>query len=286
MEDFLNSRGYICQPSDFVREHLNFPLGMGYIVNDRCFEVRRNYFPGHLIMYCISGKLHIEQYGTASVLHPGYCCLMTLEEAHNYYSDAEDPCELLWLHFNGKHLHEMLHLIFENTRKYRIIQNSRLLPVLRECILNYESDSSGSCFSNSSNIYYLMTVFLEETIRSGSQKTISLSPLTRELDSFLNEHIKEKITLKRMAEQCHLNSSYFCRRFHAETNMTPMQYLMQKRIELAKYYLIYTQKQMSLISEELGFYDQNYFSLCFLKATGLSPTQYRKQNQGVISELQ
>lgn len=282
MKHIISSYGYVCQPSDFAKNHLYSPLGMGYIVNDPNFKIDRSYLHGHLIMFCISGKLHIEQYHIVSTLQPGQSCLMTLEDAHKYYSDSENPCELLWLHFSGKHVKETLSLIFESAEKYVIIEQSSVFSLLQNCIMNYESDSIGSCFTNSANTYQLLTIFLEKTIRTSTRETIYISPLTKQPDSFINEHIREKITLQMMAEQCHLNPSYFCRRFHSETNMTPMQYLMQKRIESAKYYLIYTQEQMSMISEELGFYNQNHFSVCFLKATGLSPTQYRKQNQKIL----
>ena len=270
--------GYICQPSEFSREHLYYTLGMGYIINDRNFLVDRDTFPGHLVMYCISGLLHIEQYNVRSTLSPGQCCLMTLEDAHKYYSDTEKPCELLWLHFNGKHAHELLDLIFDHRSRYVLIEQTHVLSLLQNCILNYESDSTGSCIINSANTYQILSIFLDQIVRAEKQETVNISPLAKHLDSYLGEHIHERITLDMMAQQCHLSSAYFCRRFRLETNMTPMQYLMHRRIELAKYALIYTPDQISQISQELGFYDQNHFSFCFHKATGISPTQYRKQH--------
>lgn len=273
------SYGYVCQPTEFAEHYLFYALGMGYIVHDRNFKIDREYFPGYLIMFCISGKLHIEQYHAATTLLPGQCCFMTLQDAHRYYSDFHEPCELLWLHFDGKQAGEMFRLIIGGTGKYDVITESRILPLVQNCITSYEDDSRGSCFEISGNIYQLLLLFLEKTMRDDTRGSAFLSPLARELDPFLNAHIREKITLEMMAEHCHLNPSYFCRRFRAEIKMTPMQYLMQKRIELAKYYLLYSQDKMSVIAQELGFYDQNHFSSCFSRATGSSPSEYRRKNR-------
>lgn len=279
MEYQTESYGYICQIPDFAREQLFYASGMGCIQNDPAFRIDRRDFPWYLIMFCVSGKLYIEQYQTSTTLLPGQCCLMNLEDSHVYYSDSEDPCELLWIDFNGKHAKDLILSIFDNSPKYRIIENRSVFSLLKNCISNYESDSVGACFANSANIYQILLLFLEKTLRSGAKESSFLSPLTKQLDPFLSNHINEKITLPMMAEQCHLNPSYFCRRFRSETNLTPMQYLMQKRIELAKYSLLYTQNPMSQIAENLGFYNQNHFSFCFLKAVGISPTQYRRQNR-------
>lgn len=273
------SYGYVCRPTEFAEHHLFYALGMGYIIHDRNFMIDREGFPGYLIMFCISGKLHMEQYHAAATLLPGQGCFMTLKDAHRYYSDFHEPCELLWLHFDGKQAGEMLRLILGDSEKYAVIAEPLMLPLIQNCIIGYETDSRGSCFAISAGIYQLLLLFLEKTMRDGMHGSAFLSPLTRELDPFLNAHIKEKITLEMMAEHCHLNPSYFCRRFRAETKMTPMQYLMQKRIELAKYYLLYSHDKMSVISWELGFYDQNYFSSCFSRATGLSPSEYRSRNR-------
>lgn len=269
--------GYVCQPIGFAERNLFYALGMGYIINDKDFLIDRECFPGYLVMFCVSGKLHIDQHHVSSILLPGQSCLMTLQEAHKYYSDFREPCKLLWLHFEGKQAEEMIDSILGETRKRAVIEEPRICPLIQNCITEYESDSQGSCFAISANIYQVLVLFWEKIMRSNMNDRNFFSPLTRELDSFLNVHIREKITLEKMAEYCHLNPSYFCRRFRVETKMTPMQYLMQKRIELAKYYLLYSREKIASIAFECGFYDQNHFSSCFSRIVGMSPSEYRRK---------
>jgi AraC-like DNA-binding protein len=140
----------------------------------------------------------------------------------------------------------------------------------------YKDGGVDSCFDISAVIYRLLLLFLEKTAGfSGKEERGALVQL---LDPFLEDHITEKITLESMADQCHLAPAYFCRRFHKETGLSPMQYLMKKRIETAKFYLLYTNEKVSVIAEKLGFYDSKHFSFCFGKVVGMPPTKYRSKN--------
>lgn len=272
--------GYFHHPNEFSREYLLYPLEMGYIVNLKEFLINRAFYPGYLLMCCISGKLHLEQFGNTGLVCPGESCLMTLERPHVYYSDQSDPCEILWINFAGNTASRLLPSILENAGSYVITQNS-LLPVLvRNCIATYENDTLHSDFEMSSILYeILMKILKSATAGTGAEYAFS-STLTQTLDPFLANRLGEKITLEQMAEQCHLNPSYFCRRFRAETGITPMQYLLRKRIEMAKYLLTYTEDSLLAVAAQLGFYDQNHFSVSFTKAVGCSPSKFRKQKRG------
>ena len=272
LRNIKKTYGYLCDPTDFAREYLYYCSGMGYIVNSPTFRCDRDYFPDYVVMYCASGKLHISQYGRDAVLSPGQCCLMYLEDAHLYYSDPDEPCAVAWVHFGGENIRSLFQPVFRDAPGYLIIEDSRLLVLIQEIISSYESDSQNAFFKISADIYQILMLFLKASVSPCGPK----SSLVRTLDPFLLRHIGEKITLEMMAEHCCLCPQYFCRRFRKETGMTPMQYLTKKRIELAKYYLLYTDEKISWIADTLGFYDANHFSLCLSQTAGTTPSKYRK----------
>lgn len=74
----------------------------------------------------------------------------------------------------------------------------------------------------------------------------------------------------------------FCTKSHAilvfkeAYGITPYQYLLQKKLTLAKMMLKDTRLPIKEIAENLGFQDNHYFSSFFKKQTGTSPQQYRK----------
>lgn len=67
------------------------------------------------------------------------------------------------------------------------------------------------------------------------------------------------------------------------TGYTPGEYIMTQRINMAKNLLAFERnKKIKEISAECGFRSQYYFSLCFKKSTGLSPVEYRKENEAIF----
>jgi len=82
------------------------------------------------------------------------------------------------------------------------------------------------------------------------------------------------------------NTDYMRRRFKAQTQKTPNNYLTELRIERAKQLLVMpTYDSIGVISAKCGFQDPFYFSSCFKKHTGLSPLQYRKQNMSEYANI-
>ena len=56
-----------------------------------------------------------------------------------------------------------------------------------------------------------------------------------------------------------------------------MQYIISLRIAMAKGYLENSTKNITEISNEVGYENALYFSRLFRKYTGMTPTEYRKK---------
>ena len=77
-------------------------------------------------------------------------------------------------------------------------------------------------------------------------------------------------------------SDYFRRCFKEDTGKTPLEYLTEMRISQAKNLLIQNSGNRYSIADialKCGFQDSFYFSTCFKKHTGVTPSQYRKDNK-------
>ena len=59
--------------------------------------------------------------------------------------------------------------------------------------------------------------------------------------------------------------------------VTPMNYIISKRMDNARKLLINTDKKIKDISNEVGYKDIYYFTKVFKKEIGVSPSEYRKQ---------
>lgn len=68
--------------------------------------------------------------------------------------------------------------------------------------------------------------------------------------------------------------SHFSELYQAEYGISPMQDILQKRIDLAKQYLLSGQASVSYVAEVCGFQSVHYFSKFFKKVVGCPPSHY------------
>lgn len=97
------------------------------------------------------------------------------------------------------------------------------------------------------------------------------------IENYLNKHYKEDISLDKLSEITFLNKYYLVHAFKQHKGVSPMRFLVLRRIEEAKNLLENTSYNMSDIASIIGFSSQNYFTNAFKKEIGCSPSQYRKQ---------
>lgn len=93
---------------------------------------------------------------------------------------------------------------------------------------------------------------------------------------YIDLHFKEALTLEQLAEQAHVNKYYLSHAFKREYGISPINYMISRRIKESKYLLEETDLSVSDISQLLGFSSLSYFSQVFHKSQGSSPMEYRQ----------
>jgi AraC family transcriptional regulator len=96
---------------------------------------------------------------------------------------------------------------------------------------------------------------------------------------FIEEHIKENITIKDVANQLGYSVYHFCRVFSLCKGMSVMEYIRERRLSLAAIELFKGRKIID-ISLEYGFETHSGFTKAFRKSFGYSPTQYKVRMAG------
>jgi len=128
----------------------------------------------------------------------------------------------------------------------------------------------------------LLEVLLISMLRSGSLSVVPdnsrlLNRECTQIKNYLDANYSETITLDSLAALTHMNKYYLAHTFTKYVGLSPINYLLQKRIQEGKSLLESTSYSIAQISDLLGFSSQSYFSQAFRKATGMTPMQYRKQ---------
>lgn len=150
------------------------------------------------------------------------------------------------------------------------------LNIMLEEITEQKEDYEAVCQN-------LLEVLLICILRSGSLSVVPdnsrlLNRECTQIKNYLDANYSEDITLDTLAALTHMNKYYLAHTFTKYMGLSPINYLLQKRIQEGKSLLESTSYSIAQISDLLGFSSQSYFSQAFRKATGMTPMQYRKHS--------
>ena len=98
---------------------------------------------------------------------------------------------------------------------------------------------------------------------------------------YIDLHFKESLTLDQLAEDAHMNKYYLSHAFKREYGVSPINYMITKRIEESKYLLAETDLSMSQIAQLLGFSSLSYFSQVFRRTQATTPMEYRQSTKNM-----
>lgn len=87
------------------------------------------------------------------------------------------------------------------------------------------------------------------------------------------------ITNARLAQACHISEVYLRRVFTQTFHVSPRQYLIDIRIGKARQLLAEGTLKINAIAAACGFTNPYHFCRLFKEKTGLTPTEYMKQNR-------
>ncbi len=120
----------------------------------------------------------------------------------------------------------------------------------------------------------LLLKYLGEYIISNELLLYKNRPWGEKLESYIENHITEKITLKDLGKQIDRSASFLSHYFKKEFGISAKQYILKKKMELAKNKLE-KGNPVYIVASELNFYDEFHFSKSFKKYWGKSPKNFK-----------
>lgn len=155
-------------------------------------------------------------------------------------------------------------------------QREEILPLLRSLLREAALKQTGYelvC----QNILEIMAVQLGRRVELSSSATGRYTSKECALvRRYIDSHFKENITLSQLSDLVHINKYYLVHTFSREYGVSPISYLISRRLQESKYLLTRTNHSLSQISHMLGFSSPSYFSQSFRRAEKMSPLEYRK----------
>lgn len=108
------------------------------------------------------------------------------------------------------------------------------------------------------------------------QASASATDKLEEVRGAIMRNYKHAWTLEEMAQCCGYSQSYFCTLYKSRYGLSPVNDLLNHRLEQAKRLMLYARTPINEIADAVGFSSVYYFSKYFKKKEGISPKDYRQ----------
>jgi AraC-like DNA-binding protein len=103
--------------------------------------------------------------------------------------------------------------------------------------------------------------------------------VAHELRDLLDERFRAKVTLRQAADAIHAHPAHLVRTFSREFGISPHQYLMGRRVDLARQFLLDGMPPIEAAAA-VGFCDQSHLNRTFKRLLGTSPGQFAVKRAG------
>lgn len=99
----------------------------------------------------------------------------------------------------------------------------------------------------------------------------------RDILVYMNEHYTSRITLEGLAKTFFISANSISHTFAKAYGISPINYVIDRRMNDAKWLLINTDDTLSSISRRIGYDNTNHFCNLFEKRMGLPPRVFRER---------
>ncbi len=191
---------------------------------------------------------------------------------HLYYSDVAHPWTKLWFNFSGALAEQITHCYhLDQTMLFHAPDTKflfcRALEIARSGIPAAQVSAQ------------IAVVFLEivQRLSAGQVAAVTAEQAAAEkIKAQIDQTTNLRCTLDELILPTSYSKSHAIRLFRAVYGVTPYEYLLRRRFEMAASLLRNTALSVTDIAEKTGFCDVHYFSGCFSRRFGASPAAYRK----------
>lgn len=96
---------------------------------------------------------------------------------------------------------------------------------------------------------------------------------------YIREHLTENLTIQQLAGLACMSKPHFFRLFKRELGMSPLDFILHERIQMAKRLLTDPSVSVSEAAYQSGFNNLTHFTLQFKKTEGVPPSQYKRREK-------
>jgi len=232
--------------------------------------------PEHIILLCLKGMGEIECAGSRRHIEGPACVWLRAGQPHRYAASTNSPWTLAWIHLAGSEAEAYLNYFGPAARPLPL-QQSQLARDRFERILSLV-ESPHSPVTRLA-LHTELANWLAGLAQGHEALLVGQDPRRERIDRVLRhlrEHLHASISLDAMATVAGWTPNHLSRVFREVLKDSPAAYFQHLKMTRACEQLRHSHRSIGEIADSLGYEDAFYFSRCFRRCYGLSPSEYRK----------
>lgn len=235
----------------------------------------RDYFQ---FIYIKNGNFTAEFIDKTVEVGAGSVLLYHPHEPQKYYYRNKGNCETIWFHFSGFALREIMEeLRIWQDRVFHISKTDEIEFLLSKLLPEHRLKFRGYKISQNA----LLQQILCQLCRGAADIKQTYGDTRQKIEQVLvimENDIKGSLTVADYAAEIHLSADRFSHLFTETMGVSPHRYMLDLKINKAKQLFRQTDLNVREVAEFVGISDPLYFSRLFKKQAGVTPTDYRNEN--------
>ena len=139
----------------------------------------------------------------------------------------------------------------------------------------------GESLANALAVYLLKRYAAKPHVPAVYRGGLPRYRLKRVID-YIDENLSGDLTLAQLAAVAGMSPHYFAELFRQSTGRAPHQYVLLRRIDVAKERLRDPRRSVIEAGLDVGFQNPSHFARVFRKWVGISPSGFRSESRGTI----
>ena len=262
------------------------------------FPIRPHWHYFMEMIYMKEGTALIDCDGKSYVLEPGDMILFHPEAVHAIYTATNVSLKYNVLKFDVNRLYTennyapKIRAILSSARKNKTasvcfreeeISDIPAEEIFEECRKELEQRNYGYDIVVHNKICYLLVRLIRKWREMGfdtdkASEYVNETDSIHEITAYIDAHAGEAIRVEELADMCNMSYSYFAKNFKQYYGRSCKEYIEFIRVSKVEDMLLFTDFDLSYISQETGFSDSSHLIKIFRKWKGVTPKQYKLQH--------
>lgn len=233
------------------------------------------------IVYIADGKAEYTVNMETHQLEKGQLLIIEKGVLHSIKSDKDNPVDAWTCIINNYRLKNFLDATqMLSCKMYKIINTGEHEDFIKHTLTEMRTfclmETNISHFTCNALLTSLVSVIFNLLPKENHCNKNLKSSFVKDILIYISEHYTEPITIKQLSEIFHMSPSYISHAFVREYGVSPINYVIDRRICEAKWLFINTNESLTSISQKVGYDNISYFSKLFTKRVNYSPLEYRE----------